>query len=314
MQTHSFLARGILAAAGLILAAETHAALNYADGDLLLVPWDGRLTLLTETGPLDVDPGTIAVLPRGVRFSVLLRDPVARGWLAETYGRHFELPERGAVGANGLADARHFLAPHAWFEDRIAPGYRVTVKHGGSLYEKTQDHSAYDVVAWYGNHLPFVYDLMDFSPVMSGRFDHIDPSVHTVLHAGLDEPGVSALDFVFFAPRWDASEHTFPPPYFHRNVVTEINGIIADPSLDPSGPFAVGGTFLTPGSTPHGVRAPAVERALAAGDTPTRTHEASRWFQFESALPLHLTSWARRARIADWTARWGSYRSHFVRE
>jgi homogentisate 1,2-dioxygenase len=288
-------------------------AFSNADGDLLLVPWDGRLTLLTEAGVLEVEPGTIAILPRGVRFSVLLRDGVARGWVAEVYGRHFELPERGAVGANGLADARHFQAPHAWFEDRLSPGYRVTVKHGGALHETTQDHSPYDVVAWYGNHVPLRYDLMDFSPVTNARFDHIDPSVHTVVHAGLDEPGVSALDFVFFAPRWDVSEHTFRPPYFHRNAVTEINGIIADPTLDPNGPFAVGCTFLTPGMTPHGVRAPGAERALAGNDEPSRIHEGSRWFQFESALPLHLTSWAKKSRIPDWTSRWGSYRSHFVR-
>jgi homogentisate 1,2-dioxygenase len=101
----------------------------------------------------------------------------------------------------GLADARHFQAPHAWFEDRLSPGYRVTLKSGSALYQARQDHSPYDVVAWYGNHVPFVYDLSDFSPVVNGRVDHIDPSIHTVLHAALDEPGASALDFVLFAPR-----------------------------------------------------------------------------------------------------------------
>ncbi len=284
-----------------------------ADGDLLLVPWDGRLVLLTEAGPLEVAPGQIAILPKGVRFSVLLRDATARGWLAEVYGRHFELPERGPVGANGLADERHFRAPHAWFEDRLAPGYRNTLKHGNAIFEATQDHSPYDVVAWYGNHVPFVYDLADFSPVVNGRMDHIDPSVHTMLHAGLDEPGASALDFVVFPPRWDVSEHTFRPPYFHRNAVTEVNGIISDPSLDAGSIFSVGGTFLTPKMTAHGIRAAGVDRALAGDDRPSRGMEGSYWFQFESVLPFHLTQWGREQRLTDWQSRWGSYRSHFVR-
>jgi homogentisate 1,2-dioxygenase len=286
-------------------------AFSNADGDLLLVPWDGRLVLLTEAGPLDVAPGQIAILPKGVRFSVLLRDESARGWLAETYGHHFELPERGPVGANGLADERHFRAPHAWFEDRLSPGYRVTLKHGNALFEARQDHSPYDVVAWYGNHVPLVYDLADFSPVVNGRVDHIDPSVHTVLHAALDEPGASALDFVVFVPRWDASEHTFRPPYFHRNAVTEVNGIIADPSLGPGSIFSVGGTFLTPKMTPHGIRAAGVDKALEGDDKPSRGPDGSFWFQFESVLPLHLTRWGKEHRLADWPSRWGSYRSHF---
>jgi homogentisate 1,2-dioxygenase len=281
------------------------------DGDLLLVPWDGALTLLTETGVLHVGPGQVALLPKGVRFSVMLRDPQARGWVAEVYGRNFELPERGPVGANGLADARHFRAPHAWFEDRLSAGYRVTFKHGQALYQATQDHSPYDVVAWYGNHVPLVYDLADFSPVVNGRVDHIDPSVHTVVHAGLDEPGASTLDFVLFAPRWDTSEHTFRPPYFHRNAVTEVNGIISDPTLGPASIFAVGATFLTPGMTPHGVRAAGVEHALQGDDTASRVPDGSFWFQFESVLPFHPTTWARNARIADWPSKWGSYRSHF---
>jgi homogentisate 1,2-dioxygenase len=286
-------------------------AFSNADGDLLLVPWDGRLVLLTEAGPLDVSPGQIAVVPKGVRFSVLLRDARARGWLAEVYGHHFELPERGPVGANGLADARHFQAPHAWFEDRLSPGYRITLKSGNALYQARQDHSPYDVVAWYGNHVPFVYDLQDFSPAVNGRVDHIDPSIHTVLHGALDEPGASALDFVLFAPRWDTSEHTFRPPYFHRNAVTEVNGIIADPTLAPDSIFSVGGTFLTPKLTPHGVRAAGVDRALEGDDKPSRGSDGSFWFQFESVLPFHLTRWGKEHRAADWPSRWGSYRSHF---
>jgi homogentisate 1,2-dioxygenase len=288
-----------------------------ADGDLLLLPEEGGLTLLTELGVLEVDPGQVALLPRGLRFSVLLRGPAARGYVAEAFGRHFELPERGPIGANGLAEARHFRAPAAWHEDRLSLGYRITSKLGGEIFEARQDYSPFDVVAWHGNHCPTVYDLALFSPAGNTRIDHVDPSVHTVLSAPLDEPGTHTLDLVIFPGRWDVTEGTFRPPYFHRNVTTEINGIIRD-TVTPGSPFVPGGLFLTPSFTPHGVMASSVERALALDDEranrPQRSPDTSLWFQFESALPFSLSAWARGAgnRVADWHLVWGAYRKHFA--
>lgn len=294
-----------------------HRAFYDADGELLVVPQEGALTLLTEQGVLDVAPGHVAVVPRGTKLSVLLPDGFARGYVGEVYGRRFELPDRGPLGSNGLTDPRHFVAPRAFFEDRVDPGFRITAKLGNRLFEATQDHSPFDVVAWHGDHAPHAYDLADFCPAGNTRFDHPDPSVYVVIGAPLDERGADSLDFVFFPPRWDVSEHTFRPPFFHRNAVTEFNGIIADPSLGPDGPFEPGCAFLTPSMTPHGVLARAVEAALrkrdAVADRPARTGDGSKWFQLESTLPLGLTSWARETphRIRDWPLVWGTYRAHF---
>ena len=104
---------------------------------LLLLPEQGALTLLTEMGTLQVGPGQVAVIPRGLRFSVLLdeQESLARGYVGEIYAKHFHLPERGLIGSNGLADERHFVAPTPWYEDRIAPGYRLASKLGGKLFE-----------------------------------------------------------------------------------------------------------------------------------------------------------------------------------
>lgn len=287
-----------------------------ADGELLLVPQTGAITLQTELGVLCAAPGHIVTIPRGIRFSVLLHGRFARGFVAEVFGQGFQLPERGPIGANGLADARHFLAPEAYFEDRLAPGYRVTAKLGGRLHEATQDYAPYDVVAWHGTCAPHVYDLNHFSPVANARFDHGDPSIYTVLSAPLDEPGAHCLDFVFFPTRWDVTEHTFRPPFFHRNAVTEFNGIIKDPHGD-TAPFYAGGYFLTPSMTPHGIRARAVEHHLAADDVqankPTRLGGNAMWFQFESALPMSLSPWTAESpqRMQDWPHMWGAYRSHF---
>ena len=284
-----------------------------ADGDLLLIPEIGAVTVLTELGPLEVAPGQIAVLPRGLVFSVLLAGPLARGYLGEAFGRHFQLPERGPVGANGLADPRHFQAPNAWYEDRLAPDFRVVAKLGGRLHEASQDHSPFDVVAWHGNTLPFRYDLADFSPMGSVHVDHPDPSIYTVLSAPLDEQGANTLDLIVFAPRWDVSLGTFRPPYFHRNPVCEVNGIIRE-SSPPGSPFQPGCCFVTPSLTAHGPSGRAVERARALDDADADKPAPpgnSLWFQFETALPLSLTPWAEDNRARDWSATWGSHRSYF---
>jgi homogentisate 1,2-dioxygenase len=50
-----------------------------SDGELLIVPEQGQLRLDTEMGRLAVEPGEIAVMPRGVRIRVELLDGKARG-------------------------------------------------------------------------------------------------------------------------------------------------------------------------------------------------------------------------------------------
>ncbi len=146
------------------------------DGDLLILPDTGGLTIRTECGVLEVDPGQLAIVPRGIKMSVARRGAeIVRGYVGESFGRHFELPSRGVVGANSLADARHFEAPTASYEDRGDATFRVTAKVGGVLYEATRPGSPFDVVAWHGNHTPYRYDLSRFSPVGSVDVDHPDP-------------------------------------------------------------------------------------------------------------------------------------------
>jgi homogentisate 1,2-dioxygenase len=284
-----------------------------ADGDLLLVLQSGELTLVTELGVLAIGPGCVAVLPRGLRFTVVLRSAWARGFLGEIFGRHFQLPERGLIGANGLADARHFRVPSAWFEDRLELDTHVVTKLGGRLFESRQDYSPFDVAAWHGNYVPFSYDLSRFSPVGNTRIDHGDPSVHTVLTSTLDETGSNLLDLVAFVPRWDSTEHTFRPPFFHRNATLEWNAVLRDRSSR-RGQFEPGTCFLTPPMTPHGVRADGVERTLlrpeAIAEAPRRLADDSLWIQFESSLPMRLSRRATQSRILDWPTRWGAYRNH----
>jgi homogentisate 1,2-dioxygenase len=279
-------------------------AFSTADGDVLIVPQSGTLDVRTELGFLRVSPGSILVVPRAIKFAVGLPDGAARGWMLEVFGPRLRLPERGPIGSNGLADARHFLAPTASFEDRLCAsrgGFELVHKLGGGLFSATQEHSPFDVVAWHGSHLPFVYDLMLFNAMGSVTFDHVDPSIHTVLTAPLDDHGRAVVDFVVFRGRWDVAEHSFRPPFMHRNAASEINGVVKASSID-SG-YVPGCTFVSPLLTGHGISTRSYDAVLSMSDEehegPRRLSDESLWIMFESALPFRPTAWARETPLRD---------------
>ena len=259
------------------------------DGDLLLAPWEGTLRVQTELGVLQVAPGQIVLLPRGIRWRASLPDGAVRGFAAELYDAHFELPERGAIGANGLADERHSHAPTAAYEDDRTP-HEIVVKQGGHFFRTVQPHSPYDVVAWHGNYLPFAYDLMDFQSFGSVSWDHPDPSILTVLTCPMDAHGRNAIDVGVFRGRWDVTEHTFRPPYLHRNSAIEFNAVIRNTGT--SGPYTAGTFSFTPYLTPHGVPPYHYARAFEAGadapSEPVRMSDDSLWLQFESTYVLKV--------------------------
>src|SRR5205085_10255220 len=196
-----------------------------ADGELLIMPQQGRLLLWTEFGPLEAAPGEIAVIPRGVKFRAELPDGRARGYVCENYGALFRLPELGPIGANGLANPRDFLMPCAAFEEREKPS-ELVAKFEGNLWATELPHSPFDVVAWHGNYTPCKYELARFNTIGTVSFDHPDPSIFTVLTSPTDTPGTANCDFVIFPPRWQVAEHTFRPPFFHRNVMSEFMGLV----------------------------------------------------------------------------------------
>ncbi|HET9469810.1 MAG TPA: homogentisate 1,2-dioxygenase, partial [Usitatibacter sp.] len=221
-----------------------------ADGELLVVPQQGAIVLATEFGRLAAAPGEIAVVPRGVRFRVEVAGPV-RGYACENYGAPFRLPELGPIGANGLASPRDFLAPVACFEDVEAPT-EVVAKLAGHLWSARYGHSPLDVVAWHGNHYPYKYDLARFNAINTVSFDHPDPSIFTVLTSPSDTPGTANVDFVIFPPRWMVAEHTFRPPFFHRNYMSEFMGLVRGEYDAKQGGFTPGGASLHNAMSAHG--------------------------------------------------------------
>ncbi|WP_030415741.1 homogentisate 1,2-dioxygenase [Streptomyces sp. NRRL S-1448] len=271
-----------------------------ADGELLIVPERGGLLLRTELGLLRAVPGEVALIPRGVRFRVELLDaapdgqgPAARGYVCENYGQPFRLPDLGPIGANGLANARDFRAPVAAYEDVEGP-VEVVNKFCGNLWTATYDHSPLDVVAWHGNHVPYVYDLRRFNVIGSISYDHPDPSIFTVLTSPSDTPGLAGVDFVVFAPRWLVGEDTFRPPYFHRNVMTEYMGLIEGAYDAKAEGFVPGGGSLHNMMSAHGPDRETFDKASAAELVPQKIDDGLA-FMFETRWPLTLTAQARDA-------------------
>ena len=293
---------------GYAATADMTRAFFSADGEMLIVPQEGRLGIVTELGRMDVAPLQIAVIPRGVRFRVHLPDGRARGYVCENYGALFRLPDLGPIGANGLANPRDFETPVAWFEDVDAPTV-VIQKFQGGLWQTRLDHSPFDVVAWHGNLAPYRYDLTRFNTINTVSYDHPDPSIFTVLTAPSDTPGTANCDFVIFPPRWMVAEDTFRPPWFHRNVMSEFMGLI-DGAYDAKegGGFVPGGASLHNQMNGHGPDQATFEKASTAELMPQRI-EATMAFMFETRHVVRLTEWAMTtpALQPDYDAAWAGF-------
>jgi homogentisate 1,2-dioxygenase len=261
-----------------------------ADGELLIVPQEGRLKILTEMGILEIEPLQIAIIPRGIKFRVELPDGKARGYVAENYGHLLRLPDLGPIGANGLANPRDFTAPRAWFEDRDE-SFEMIQKFQGSLWSVALDHSPLDVVAWHGNLAPMKYDLRHFNTINTVSFDHPDPSIFTVLTSPSDSTGVANLDFVIFPSRWMVAENTFRPPWFHRNVMSEFMGLLTGRYDAKEAGFSPGGVSLHNCMNAHGPDLEAYEKAVNADLKPMKI-ENTMAFMFESRMVIRPTKWA----------------------
>ena len=282
-----------------------------ADGEMLLIPQLGALTLRTELGVFDVAPGEIALLPRGMAFKVGVQGPT-RLYACENYGAPFRLPELGPIGSNGLADPRDFVAPQAAFEADAGPT-QIIKKFGGRLWQAQTASSPFNVVAWHGNLVPFKYDTARFMVKGSISHDHPDPSIFTVLTSPSDTPGTANCDFVIFPPRWLVMEDTFRPPWYHRNVMSEFMGLVhGQYDAKPEG-FRPGGMSLHNCMVPHGPDAEAFQRATHAALAPHKLDHTLA-FMLESRWCFKPTAYALGGGALDtgYAGCWAGLGDHFT--
>ncbi len=286
----------------------THRFYNDYDGELLFVPYAGNLCLQTEFGSLDIAPGMIAVIPRGVKFKVKLLDKYAAGYLCENSGMPLTLPSLGLIGANALANPRHFIYPKAAYEELDDP-VEIICKYQQHFWTATSAHSPLNVVAWHGNYAPYCYDLSLFNTINTVSFDHPDPSIFTVLTSESNTPGIANLDFVIFPERWMVAEHSFRLPYFHRNVMSELMGLIKGEYDAKNDGFSIGGVSIHNMMTAHGPDANSFLKASTENLKPERySHTLA--FMFESNSPWLITENAmnHRSRQLEYTACWQNLR------
>lgn len=282
-----------------------------ADGELLIVPQLGPLRFCTELGVLAVSPGEICVIPRGVKFRVELIEEHARGYICENYGLSFRLPELGVIGANGLANPRDFQSPRAAYEDREGE-FHIVAKFLGRLWSAFIDHSPLDVVAWHGNFAPYKYDLARFNCINTVSFDHPDPSIYTVLSSPSAVAGMANCDFAIFPPRWMVAEHTFRPPWFHRNLMNEFMGLVFGAYDAKAEGFVPGGASLHNCMAGHGPDAETFERASNAELKPHYLDNTLA-FMFETQLVVRPTEFAMSSRILqhEYFECWQGLKKHF---
>jgi len=288
---------GVAAHVYLANRSMTQRAFVNADAEMLIVPQQGALVLVTELGVLEVAPGEIALLPRGMAFQVQVTQ-TSRGYVCENYGAHFRLPELGPIGSNGLANARDFLAPVAAFSRELDAPWEIVKKYGGSLWFAAAKASPFNVVAWHGNLVPLKYDTANFMAIGSISFDHPDPSIFTVLTSPSDTMGVANCDFVIFPPRWLVAENTFRPPWYHRNVMSEFMGLVhGQYDAKPEG-FKPGGISLHNCMVPHGPDADAFTRASSVELSPHKLTDTLA-FMFESRWRFLPTEFAMKCGRLD---------------
>lgn len=276
------------------------------------------MVLRTEMGVLQVAPNEIAVVPRGIRFAIELgpgSDPL-RGYLLEVFSGHFELPDLGPIGANGLANPQDFFYPVAAYSAKHSTAnvpWTIVNKYLGGLWAADQEHTPFDVVAWRGNYAPYKYDLARFCALNSVTHDHPDPSIFTVLTCKGTSPGTAIADFAIFPPRWACAEHTFRPPYFHRNCMSEFMGLVTGAYEAKQGGFMPGGASLHSIGTPHGPDVASFEAASRAELKPVRVADGTMAFMFESSLMMKPSAWAMQTGIQpDYWAAWAGFKANFV--
>lgn len=283
----------------------------HSDAELMILPQSGELFIYTECGALTVKPLEMCVIPLGMKFQVSPLTGKSTGYVCENFGAHFRLPELGPIGANGLAHPRHFLSPVAKYEEKKGE-FRLLTKFEGHLWEAPVGHSPLDVVAWAGNHVPYKYDLTLFNTINTVSFDHPDPSLFTVMTSPTAVPGTANVDFVIFPPRWMVAEHTFRPPYYHRNTMSEFMGLIQGVYDAKQTGFVPGGSSLHNRMSAHGPDQETFEAASRADLKPQQIKETLA-FMWESVLAFQTTAFALKTNQLqkDYQSCWSGLKSHF---
>ena len=267
------------------------------DADCLILPYAGTALVKTELGHLTISAQELCVIPRGIAFTLVLNSTDFKAYVLENAGQAFHLPELGIIGANGLANPRHFIYPDACYDQETHPG-TLYAKFQGKIWEKPIERSIFNVVAWQGKYAPYTYDLNLFNTINTVSFDHVDPSIFTVLSSDSTIAGVASLDLVIFPKRWMVAVDTFRLPYFHRNVMSELMGLIQGQYDAKKAGFEHGGFSIHNQMVAHGPDYASWQQEIKRHDAPVYIDNTLA-FMFESNEIWHPSLAAMQRKERD---------------
>jgi homogentisate 1,2-dioxygenase len=120
------------------------------------------------------------------------------------------------------------------------------------------------------------------------------------------------VDFAIFPPRWLVAEHTFRPPWFHRNVMSEFMGLVRGTYDAKAAGFVPGGASLHNCLAAHGPDRATHAQATSADLAPHYLADTLA-FMFETRLVCRPTRFALETPSLqrDYDACWNGFAKSF---
>jgi homogentisate 1,2-dioxygenase len=250
-----------------------------AEGDEVIFVHDGKGTLTSQFGKLEIRQGDYVVIPRTVIYKLDFELGPLRLVIIES-ASPIETVKRyrnqlGQLLEHSPYCERDIRPPHELITDTSHGEFLVKIKKQRFLHHYVYDHSPLDLVGWDGFLWPYAFSIHDFEPI-TGRI-HQPPPVHQTFQA---------RNFVIcsFVPRlFDYHPLSIPAPYNHSNIDSDEVLYYAEGNFMSRRGIERGSFTLHPGGLPHGPHPGTVEKSIGAKET----HELA--VMIDTFHPLHLT-------------------------
>ncbi len=250
-----------------------------AEGDEVIFVHDGKGTLTSQFGKLEIRQGDYVVIPRTVIYKLDFELGPLRLLIIES-ASPIETVKRyrnqlGQLLEHSPYCERDIRPPQELVTDTSKGEFLVKIKKQGFLHHYVYAHSPLDLVGWDGFLWPYAFSIHDFEPI-TGRI-HQPPPVHQTFQAH---------NFVIcsFVPRlFDYHPKAIPAPYNHSNIDSDEVLYYAEGNFMSRRGIERGSFTLHPGGLPHGPHPGTVEKSIGAKET----HELA--VMVDTFHPLHLT-------------------------
>ena len=251
-----------------------------AEGDEVLYVHDGKGTLISPFGKLDIRQGDYIVIPRTVIYKLEFEDGPLRLLIIES-ASPIETVKRyrnqlGQLLEHAPYCERDIRPPHELITETQKGDFLLKIKKQGFLHQYIYDYSPLDLIGWDGFLWPYAFSIHDFEPI-TGRI-HQPPPVHQTFQA---------RNFVIcsFVPRlFDYHPLAIPAPYNHSNIDSDEVLYYAEGNFMSRRGIERGSFTLHPGGLPHGPHPGTVEKSIGAKET----HELA--VMIDTFHPLYLTT------------------------